>query len=237
MGPAATADFYQKIIQATPASGDQDHLKVLILSNPHIPDRTAAISGDGPDPLPALVESAQVLARAGCDFIAIPCVTAHFFYDPLQRAVPIPILHIVGETVTTVVKEYPECRRLGLLATTGTLASRLFESYFEPRGLQILLPDPGVQASTVMEAIYAVKHGEALDRPRRLIQEAAAHLERQGAEAIIAGCTEVPLILRDGDLSIPVIDPTWILAKAAVRRAMGEDRPTIPPSQRCYKDP
>jgi len=236
MGPAATADFYQKIIRATPAKVDQDHLKVLIFSNPQVPDRTAAIQGEGPDPLPILVAGAEVLIQGGADLITIPCVTAHHYYDALQRAISVPILHLVGETVTAVVGEYPGLRRLGLLATTGTLQSRLFEHYFEPRGFTILRPDPMVQDSTVMEAIYAVKHGEPLERARRLIHEAARHLQGQGAEAILAGCTEVPLILQDGDLPVPVIDPTWILAQAAVRWALGQDRPPGPASQRCYKD-
>src|SRR3990172_7315214 len=138
MGPAATADFYQKIIGATPAKVDQDHLKVLIFSNPQVPDRTAAIQGEGPDPLPILVAGAEVLIQGGADLITIPCVTAHHYYDALQRAISVPILHLVGETVTAVVGEYPGLRRLGLLATTGTLQSRLFEHYFEPRGFTIL---------------------------------------------------------------------------------------------------
>jgi aspartate racemase len=236
MGPAATADFYQKIIQATPAKADQDHLQVLIFSNPQIPDRTAAIRGDGPDPLPALVESAEVLVRGGADFLAIPCVTAHHFYEALQRAVRVPILHLVGETVTAVLHEYPGLRRLGLLATSGTLQSRLFESYFEPRGFTILTPDPAVQTAAVMEAIYGLKQGQPLDRSRRLIREAAEHLCARGAEAILTGCTEVPLILQDGDLSVPVIDPTRILAQAAVCRALATSPQHLAASQRCYKD-
>ncbi len=236
MGPAATADFYQKIIRATPAKADQDHLKVLIFSNPQVPDRTAAIRGEGPDPLPVLVAGAEVLIQGGADFITIPCVTVHHFYDALQRAVSVPILHLIGEAVTAVGTEYPGLRCLGLLATTGTLQSRLFEPYFEPRGFTIVTPDPTVQASAVMEAIYAVKHGEPLEGPRRLIREAAEHLRIRGAEAIMAGCTEVPLILQDGDLPVPVIDPTWILAQAAVRRALEQDRPLTATSQRCYKD-
>jgi len=236
MGPAATADFYQKIIRATPAKADQDHLKVLIFSNPQVPDRTAAIRGEGPDPFPILVASAEVLIQGGADFITIPCVTAHHYYPALQQAVSVPILHLIGETVTAVVSEHPALRRLGLLATTGTLQCRLFEPYFEPRGFTILTPDPAVQAATVMRAIYAIKHGEALERPRRLIREAAEHLQARGAEAIIAGCTEVPLILQDGDLPVPVIDPTWILARAAVQRALDQDRPSTAASQRCYKD-
>jgi aspartate racemase len=236
MGPAATADFYQKIIRATPAKTDQEHLKVLIFSNPQVPDRTAAIRGEGPDPLPTLVAGAEVLVRGGADFITIPCVTVHHFYGPLQQAVSVPILHLIGEMATAVVSEYPGLRCLGLLATTGTLEGRLFEPYFEPRGFTILTPDPAIQVSLIMEAIYAIKHGEPLERPRRLIREAAEHLRARGAHAIIAGCTEVPLVLQDGDLPVPVIDPTWTLAQAAVRRALEQDRPLIATSQRCYKD-
>jgi aspartate racemase len=236
MGPAATADFYQKIIQATPAKSDQDHLRVLIYSNPQIPDRTAAIRGEGSDPVPALVESAEVLIRGGADLLAIPCVTAHHFYEALQRAVQVPILHLVGETVTAVLHEYPGLRHLGLLATSGTLQSRLFESYFEPRGFTILTPDPAVQTAAVMEAIYAVKQGKPLEHSRRLIREAAEHLCARGAEAVVTGCTEVPLLLQDGDLSVPVIDPTRILAQAAVCRALATSPQHLAASQRCYKD-
>lgn len=235
MGPAATADFYDKLIQATPAKCDQDHLKVLIFSNPQIPDRTAAIRGEGPDPLPALVATAETLARAGAHFLTIPCVTAHHFFDRLQAAVTVPILHLIRETVGAIGAEYPRLRRFGLLATSGTLQTGMFEAAFEPEGLAILACESGVQNSRVMEAIYAVKKGEPLDRPRCLIREAAAHLLERGAEAIIAGCTEVPLILHDGDLAVPVIDPTWCLARAAVRRALAPDS-YLPVSRPCYKD-
>jgi len=235
MGPAATADFYQKLIQVTPATTDQDHLKVLIYSNPHIPDRTAAIRGEGPDPLPALVASAEALIRAGADFLTIPCVTAHHFFDGLQAAVSVPILHLVRETVAAVGVEYPALRRFGLLATSGTLQSRMFEAKFEPQGLTILTCERGIQETCVMEAIYAVKKGEPLDRPRHLIREAAEHLLDRGAQAVIAGCTEIPLILREGDLPVPVIDPTWNLARAAVRYALAAGQ--HPGARRsCYKD-
>lgn len=235
MGPAATADFYQKLIQATPAKTDQDHLKVVIFSNPHIPDRTAAIRGEGPDPLPTLIASAQALIRAGADFLTIPCVTVHHFFDGLQAAVSIPILHLVRETLTAVRMEHGGLSRFGLLATSGTVQSRMFESKFEPEGLTILTCDRGVQDSRVMEAIYAVKMGGALDRPRRLIRDAASHLRDRGAQCIIAGCTEIPLILRDGDLPVPIIDPAWALARAAVRVALSSALP-LGATRSCYKD-
>ena len=235
MGPAATADFYQKLIHSTPAKTDQDHLKILIYSNPHIPDRTAAIRGDGPDPLPALVASAEALIRAGADFLTIPCVTAHHFFDGLQAAVSVPILHLVRETVAAVGVEHPTLRRFGLLATSGTLLSRMFEAKFEPQGLTILTCERSIQEARVMEAIYAVKKGEPLERPRNLIREAATHLLDRGAQAVIAGCTEIPLILHEGDLPVPVIDPTWNLARSAVRYALAAG-PHPGARRTCYKD-
>jgi aspartate racemase len=235
MGPAATRDFFDKLLRATPATCDQEHLPVLIYSNPQIPDRTAAIRGEGPDPVPALVESALALVRAGATFLAVPCVTAHAFFEPLQRAVSVPILHLVEETASALAAERPSLRRVGLLATTGTLEARLFEPRFEPRGLRVLTCDPEIQREQVMAAIYGVKGQGTLERSRALIREAARHLIAKGAEGIIAGCTEIPLILADGDLPVPVIDPTWLLAQAAVRRALGEERKPRA-SQRCDKD-
>jgi aspartate racemase len=235
MGPLATADFFQKLLQATPAKADQDHFQTLIYSNPHVPDRTAAIRGEGESPLPALIAGAALLVRGGASFIAIPCVTAHAFHEGLQAATPIPVLHIVGEAAAAVRRDRPSVRRLGLLATTGTVQTRLFETQCEPHDLSILAPEASVQESCVMPAIYAVKHGGDLAGPRRLIREAAAHLIGRGAEAVIAGCTEVPLILQDGDLPVPVIDPTAILAQACVRRARSLT-PHPAASQRCYKD-
>jgi len=224
MGPAATVDFYQKLIAATPAKQDQDHLKVVIVSDPRIPDRTAAIFGRGPDPTPALLAGAEVLVRAGADLIAIPCITAHHFYPQLQPAVSVPILHIVDATAASVAAEHPGVRRCGLLATSGTLRARLFEAHFESRGLAILRPEPGLQEAGVMPAIYAVKAGANLAAARERIRGAAAALVAGGAQAIIAGCTEVPLLLAPADLPVPLIDPTAILARAAVRRALGAAR-------------
>ncbi len=234
MGPAATADFYLKLIKATPAESDQDHVKVVIFSNPQIPDRTAAIRGEGPDPLPALIETANALIRAGADFLTIPCVTAHAFFEKLQGAISIPILHLIREAADYLRRDSQPPKRVGLLATSGTLQARLFESVFEPHGLAILAPDDTHQQRCVMEAIYGVKKGRPLSGPRELIREAANHLIAQGADALMAGCTEVPLLLADGDCTVPVIDPTWVLAQAAVRRAGAGAR--IRSSQRCYKD-
>lgn len=185
---------------------------MLIFSNPHGPDRTAAIRGEGPSPLPALIAGAELLAKSGADFLTIPCVSAHAFFDDLQQAVRVPILHLIGETAAWLLRERPALRRFGLLATIGTVQCHLFETQFEPHGLTIATPESAVQTSQVMEAIYAIKHGEALERPRRLIREAAAHLQQLGAEAVVAGCTEVPLILQV-EVLVPLLAPDRLAAR------------------------
>ena len=184
------------------------------------------------------MSSAQTLGRAGAAFRAIPCVTAHHFsdvFDGLQAAINVPILLIIRETAQTAGAEHPRLRRFGLLATTGTVQSRTFENKFDSCGLTILACKASVQASRVMEAICAVERGEPLNRPRHLIREAATHLPECGAEAIILGCTEIPLGLGTGELSVPIIDPTWNLAQAAVRYALAADSP-LAPTRTCYKD-
>lgn len=222
MGPEATADLFYKIIKATPAKRDQDHPKVLIYSNPQIPDRTTAILGGGDDLLPPLIESARVLHQAGAEFLAIPCITVHHFYNEIQKAVSIPILHMIKETAIYVKNKHPDLKRIGLLATTGTIKAGLFQKEFEPLGIKTILPSSEIQEALVMEAIYGkggIKGGVTDRRPRELILKAAQHLIDLEVGAIIEGCTEIPLVLRDGDLPVPLIDPTWILAKAVVKRA------------------
>jgi aspartate racemase len=224
MGPEATIDFFTRIVKGTRVKIDQDHLRILIDNNPKIPNRTLAIQGKGPNPLPLLIKSAKVLEEAGADFIAIPCVTAHHFYGPLQKRTKIPILHIVEETVKHVQTRLRKIRKVGLLATTGTLQSGLFQKAFSHSKIDLIFPDPDAQKARVMAAIFGKGGIKALgpsEESKRLILDASRDLIRRGAQAVIAGCTEVPLVLRDGDLSVPVIDPMSILAGVAVRKARG----------------
>lgn len=224
MGPEATVDLFTKIVKGTKAKKDQDHLRILIDNNPKIPNRTLAIQGKGPSPLPLLIKSARTLEKAGADFIVIPCVTAHHFHGPLQKRIRIPILHIVEETVNHVQARFRRIRTIGLLATSGTLQSGLFQRAFSRSKIELILPRPDVQKDRVMEAIFGkggIKDLGPSDKSRRLILDASRELIRQGAQAVIAGCTEVPLVLKDGDLSMPVIDPVAILARAAVQKALG----------------
>jgi len=222
MGPEATIDLFTKIVKLTKAKKDQDHLRILIDNNPKMPDRTLAIQKKGPSPLPRLIQSAKLLERAGADFIIIPCVTAHYYVERLQKRVNIPILHIAEETVKYMEARLKGVRRVGLLATTGTIQAGIFQRFFSKIGKELISPTSEVQEKKVMKAIYGKKGIKAIgpaDNSRRLILQASQTLVGRGAQAIIAGCTEIPLVLRDGDLPVPVIDPLAILAKSAIARA------------------
>ncbi|GAK55738.1 aspartate racemase subfamily protein [Candidatus Vecturithrix granuli] len=221
MGPDATVTMFQNILRATPAHSDQEHLRLLVYNNPKIPDRTAAICAGGPDPLPALIESARLLERAGVDLIVIPCVTAHYFYDGIQAAITVPVLHIVQETLKFASSQHPDSKKLGLLSTMGTMQTGLFPRFADEWGATVIVPPEEMIQNLVMRAIYRIKAGEFTGEPSALLQQAATHLIQAGAQAIIAGCTEIPLALRPDDVSVPFLDPMKILAQAVVAQAMG----------------
>jgi aspartate racemase len=214
MGPEATADLFMKIVKATPAKKDQEHLRVVMDSNPKIPDRTAFILGKGDDPRPLLLSGARNVERLGASFIVIPCNTAHYFYKDISEAVNIPVLNIMDEVARYL---SGKVLRAGLLASTGTLITRLYENALGRCGIATLVPQ-GPDQDEVMKAIYSVKAGD-LDTGRRIALEQGRKLLAAGAQAVIAGCTEIPLVLKADDLEVPTIDATTILAQAAVRFA------------------
>ena len=221
MGPAATADLYAKIIAATPATRDQEHLHVVIWADPAVPARATALVPGGDDPTPSLLHGARQLVAMGASFIAVPCNTAHAFFPSIERAITVPFIHMMDETATAVELAYPSIERVGLLATTGTIASRLYQEWFAKHHIEVIVPSDNLQERVVMGAIHLVKAGITVQETTELLAEAATHLVAHGAEALIAGCTELPLVFRDGDASVPVIDPTRVLAEAIVRRASG----------------
>jgi aspartate racemase len=227
MGPEATIDLFIKIVKGTEACKDQDHLRILIDNNPKVPDRTLAIQKKGPSPLPQLIRSAKILENAGADFIVIPCVTAHYYYESLKKKVKIPTLNLVEITVQYIKSRLKRISKVGLLATTGTIQTGLFQKASALTGMELILPDPGTQKRWVMEAIYGrggIKAIGPSENSKHLILKTSQKLIHQGAQAIIAGCTEVPLVLKEGDLSVPVIDPISILAKAAIEKAQRKKR-------------
>lgn len=218
MGPAATADFYAKLVSMTPGRSDQDHLRTVIWSDPTIPDRTEALLGNGPDPTPWLLNGGRVLREAGATIIAIPCNTAHAFVPRIADHVGLPIIHMIGEVADHLTTLRPAVRTAGLLATTGTVRAGLYQEWLDRYGIRLVLPDDADQDGEVMAAIRAVKAG-TLGTATASLTRAARRLTARGAQAIIAGCTEIPLGLPSDAVGVPLIDPAAILARALVRRS------------------
>ncbi len=221
MGPEATLDCYGKIIRNTPAHKDQEHLRIIIDANPKVPDRTAAILGDGESPVSVIVNGCRALERAGADFIIIPCVSAHFFLKEIADQSGLPILSIFDAVTEAIVSDHPEINTAGLMATSGTVGGGLFQKRLAQDGIRTLEPVASVQA-TIMDAIYDIKNVQPT-RSRAAITAdlvaAAETLITDGAQGIVAGCTEIPLALRAEDLAVPYFDALTILARAAIRRA------------------
>ena len=218
MGPEATADLFYKIIKATNAKKDQEHLRIIIDNNPKIPDRTAAILGKGENPLPLLQKTAHNLEKAGADFLVIPCNTAHYFIPAIEKSIRIPVLNMIEETLKDIKEKLPDIKKIGLLATMGIYKTRLYDQYFNKYNIAGISPEEKSIAK-IMEAIYAVKADKLSRDIKESMLKIAGDLINNGAEAIIAGCTEIPLILKQKDIPVPLIDPTNILAKAAVKKA------------------
>ena len=223
MGPEATLDLYREILRATPARRDQDHLRVIIDSNPKVPDRTSAIIGEGANPVPAMVMSCRAVEKAGADFVIIPCISAHYFLEELQQQINLPILSVFDAVGEHIVNHYPDVTTIGLLATSGTIKSKRFAACLTDYGIITVVPDSDSQA-TLMNAIYTIKStNDSGDRAQCKIEliAAANHVIDQGAQGIVAGCTEIPLELKRQDLSVPFFNSLEILAQAAVDRAIG----------------
>ena len=220
MGPEATADLFRKILAATPAKTDQEHLHIIIDCNSKVPSRPAALLEGGPDPTPLLQSTARNLERAGADFLVVACNTAHLFYDRITEAVRIPVLHIVDEAIGEAQRRYPGLRSVGVLAGQGAIRLRLYQDRLEAKNIRAIVPSDEDQ-KIVVAVINSVKAGDKGPAVRARIREVAGRLGRAGAQAVFTGCTELPLVLEDGDAEVPVLDPTQALAEAAVRLARG----------------
>ncbi|MCD7864172.1 MAG: amino acid racemase [Lachnospiraceae bacterium] len=213
MGPLATCDLFHKIIDITDAGCDQEHVCVCIDSNSAIADRTKAILEGGEDPVPEMVKSAVRLQSMGADVLIMPCNTAHYFYDRIVPFLDIPMLHMIRETVKTVRQR--GLTKVGLLATDGTCRSGVYETAFHAEGIEMYVPSPARQQA-VMDVTYkGVKAGN-LSIDLTGFYAAMDELFDQGAQTLILGCTELPVAFDLFHIDRPSIDPTMVLAAAAV---------------------
>ena len=221
MGPEATLACYSRIISSTPAKTDQEHLRVIIDSNPKVPDRTAAIIAKGESPVPILVAGCRTLQQAGADFIIIPCVSAHFFLDEIQQQIALPILSLFDAVTETIISDHPQIKTVGLMGTSGTINGGLFQKRLAADGIKTIVADK-IHQSKVMEAIYDIKNFQPARSRAQIVSDltaAANDIISKGAQGIIAGCTEIPLALKQKHLSVPYFDGLTILARAAILNA------------------
>lgn len=218
MGPLATADFFAKVLAATPAHGDADHVPLLILSDPRIPPRPPAILGDGESPLPALRAARDRLLQAGATALAMPCNTAHYWYDALAADCPVPFLSIVDAACGEVGTLAAPGDRIAIVATRATLASKLFDARIVAMGYVPVLPTARQLDVEILPAIELVKGGD-LQAGGKLLDGIVGRLLDEGASAVVLACTEVPLALDavQSPLRRRCIDSTAALARACVQ--------------------
>ncbi|WP_228435718.1 cysteate racemase [Chryseobacterium pennipullorum] len=224
VGPSATVDFMNKIIRNTPAQKDQDHIKMVVEQNPQIPDRTAHLIHQETDPSIALFSTCKRLQAEGADAIAIPCNTAHAFVEEIQKHLNIPIINMLTTTAEYISKNFGQSVKAGLLATSGTIESKVYHDILEKYGLEVIIPDEKHQGY-VMESIYGeygAKAGFTDGACKEYLLMAAEFVISNGADVIILGCTELPLLFPEeteitkNEKNTPLIDPTLLLARKIV---------------------
>ena len=223
MGPLASAHFMLRLTLLTPADKDQDHIPAVLWSDPRIPDRAASRLGGGPDPLPWLMRGIDGLRAAGCGAIAIPCNTAHGWFEPMARDAGMPILHIVDATAADLRRIGIAPGRIGLMGTQLTLSMKLFQDRLAAQGWDIIEPDPVQMERLVTPAIAAVKANRVAEAHHPLV-EVVNSLAARGASAVVLGCTEIPLAILAGPaegMHVPVVDTIDALARASIAWARG----------------
>lgn len=218
MGPMATCDLFQKILETADADSDQAYPRVVIDCNSEIPDRTEAILAGGADPVPEMVRSAVRLEGMGADVLVMACNTAHYFYDRVQSFVRIPILNMLEETARHLKER--GIQKAALLATDGTVQSGVYGDAFERQGIELILPSDEGQKS-VMDLIYnGVKKNDFTIPTDEFVGELDTLFER-GAQTLVLGCTELPIAFSRfgfGDtFRDRTTDPTQVLAESALR--------------------
>ncbi len=216
MGPDTTVDFMAKVIAATRAEKDQDHAHLLVDQNPALPNRQQALLGDGEDPGPALAAMARGLERAGADFLVMPCNTAHAFAPAIRAAVSIPLVSIVDVTVEAC-RAYPA---VGVMATAGCMQAGLYQDALAAAGIAPVMPDAQA-VGEITELAFAIKLGDRGDEVTTRLQAIADTLVAGGARALVAACTEIPLVLKPGMTAVPLISSTDVLAEVTAAMCSG----------------
>jgi len=205
MGPAASAEFITRIISKTPANCDQDHIPFVLWNEPRIPDRSTSVQNGNDLPLPWLQEGIKGLKHAGCDRIVIPCNSAHFWYSQLSK-LGVPILHIVDSVAEELENLNLSGKKIGIIGTQGTIESGLYQYHLNRLGWECIVPCKEEMVGLVTPAINLIKANKFRE-PQMLLMRAMHSLIDRGAEAIVLGCTELPLVIRlSSEEGIPIVN-------------------------------
>lgn len=214
MGPMASELFYKMVTNHTQAEKDQDHINMIILSDASMPDRTGAILNKDYEKVRAqLLEDAQFLEKSGCKAIAVTCNTAHFFVDMIQKELKIPVLHMIRLTVEYLAKVCPG-ERIGIMATDGTIQTKLYQSVLEEMGFKWYIPDADIQKEVMHQIYDCVKCGKRYDAEswERIVKA----YRDAGCGRVLMACTELSVIKNDEQLDDWFVDPMMELARAVV---------------------
>lgn len=214
MGPMATVDFLAKVVTLTPAARDQDHMPMVIIQMPQIPDRSRAILEGSDAPFSSLLSGLNRLAAAGAQFAVMPCNSAHHWYERLVDSQPLKILHIADAVLQALRLRSSRSTAVSVLATRGTILSGFYAARLRHEHRVIVPVDPWTQ-QLVDESIGATKAGRR-DHARRCADEAARRALAAGAQALVLACTELPLALQDSPLLDACVDSTMELARCSV---------------------
>jgi aspartate racemase len=219
MGPDATIDFMARVVEHTPADSDQDHIRMLVDQNPRVPSRQLAMRGEGESPGPTLAEMARRLEACGADFLVMPCNAAHAWKDDIVSATSIPFISIIAESVSTAAECAQDDGAIGLLTTPACFAAGRYQRALADANREAVLQSPEELGETML-LIDSIKAGDKSDPVVAGLQRLANLLVSRGAKTVIAACTELPLVLDQSMLSVPLVASTDVLAKKTVALAL-----------------
>lgn len=223
MGSVAGAYLFDRAVQLTPAITDQEYVEIFVHNNSSVPDRTQGILYGGPTPVPELVRSMQLMDAVGADFVMLACMTSHYFIPEIQKAAKAQIIDGIVETARYTVEHHPQVKTVGILASTGNLKMQLFQKQFEAVGVKSIIFNDKDQKFYFMDPIYepwGIKAGHVTGQPKVRFVHATQRLVELGADAIIGGCSEVPLVLSQQDVEVPFVDAIDVLIATGLGKCM-----------------
>jgi len=222
MGPDATVDFMSRILQVTPASTDQDHVRMVVENNPRIPSRQAAMRGEGESPGPAIAAVAARLEAMGADFLVMPCNLAHAWQSDIEAVTNIPFISIVEESVRGALDRSDDECAVGLMTTPGCFTAGLYQQALAASGRPVITQTPEEMAEA-MSFVEQIKSGNRSHEVALGLRDLADQLVDRGAKVLIAACTEFPLVLDESMFDVAFISSTDVLARKTVAIALGND--------------